>query len=81
MINFVDLSMIEDLEDWQLDRALNTCEERLVDARKQLELLNMWNALQEDLDDCQADLKELANCKGVIRAEITRRRPYSGVFT
>jgi len=73
-VDFVDLSVLEELEDWQLDKALATCEEELDYARQNLYDLTSWNAWQEDLDEAQADIEELASVKDLIKAEIARRK-------
>lgn len=75
MIDFVDMSVLESLKGWQLDRALTTAEERLQLAREELHSLTQWGALQEDLQRAEDEVSALAACKGKLRAEFARRWP------
>lgn len=75
MIDFIDLSLIKELEGWQLDRALTETENLLTAVIQRVNELESQNASPDVLIEAHDNFYELAQCKGIIRAEITRRWP------
>lgn len=80
-IDFVDMSALKQLADWQLDRALDACNERIKMVRQDITDLTSWCALQDDIDHAENYLSELISARGELQSEIVGRHQNSTAFT